>query len=148
MKTILALMCIAAVATAAPVPKEVRKQTDAEHFVGTWWATRFNEEIYTDQASPKRFDFVKDGSAGIWVNARQRSYDYSFAVDQTTNPPTFTWIPRGERGGDGPYIASYRLDGDTLAVVFTATFCDANKALPKEVKPGAGDFYYELKRVK
>ena len=148
MKTLFALAFAGSLAAAAPVPKEVSRQTDAERFVGTWWVAHFNDAIQSDEVGAKRFYFEKDGSAGIRVNARQRSYDYTFAVDQTTNPPTFTWIPKGERGGDGPYIATYRLDGDTLAIVFTATFGDAKKALPKDVKFGAGDVYYELKRVK
>ena len=68
-------------------------------------------------------------------------YRYEFAIDQSNTPPSFTWNPKI---GRGKYIASYRIEGDTLFIVFT----DAAKPIAKEVKPGAGDVYYELKRVK
>ena len=62
-------------------------------------------------------------------------------MDQSNSPPPFTC---NSKIGQEKYIASYRIEGDTLFIVFT----EAAKPIAKEVKPGAGDVYYELKRVK
>ena len=134
MRAIAALLLLALSASAAPVPKEA-KQDALGQLVGLW-------EVVTDRevkpGNEHRFRFNKDGSASIVSGASL--YKYSFAIDAEATVPTFSWIYEG----GSHYIAIYLLEGDSLAVVFT----DVKKPTPKEVKPGIGDAYYKLKRVK
>lgn len=139
MKTLLLLACSAALACAAPVPKELKKD-DLSRLAGEWWEARFNDTVNADAADARRFSFNKDGSAGIHQRAGAAPSEYTFTIDQTTAPPSFSW--KGKSGES--YNAAYRLDGDTLSIVFSS----AKNPRPKEVKFGAGDVYYELKRVK
>ena len=140
MKALILVMCAATLALAAPVPKEA-KRDDLDRIEGEWWEARFNEIVHAETATARRFRFNKDGTAGIYERVGAEPYRYEFAIDQSTTPPSFTWNPKI---GRGKYIASYRIEGDMLFIVFT----DAAKPIAKEVKPGAGDVYYELKRVK
>ena len=135
----LAALLIAAPTGAAPVPKEVKG--DGGSLEGLWWEARFNDTVNKDAAAARRFSFNKDGTAGIHQTAGAKPHEYTYAVDKTTVPPSFSW---NGAGGRENYRAVYRIDGDTLFIVFES----AANPLPKEVKPGAGQVYYELKRVK
>ena len=140
MKTLILAMCATSIALAAPVPKEA-KRDDLGRIEGEWWEARFNNNVNPDAATARRFRFNRDGSAGIYGRVDAEPRRYEFAIDQSTAPPSFTW---NSKIGRENYIGSYRIEGDTLFIVFT----DAAKPIAKEVKPGAGDCYYELKRVK
>ncbi len=137
--TCLAALLIAAWTGAAPVPKEVKN--DGASLEGLWWEARFNDTVNPDAAAARRFSFNKDGTAGIHQTAGAKAHEYTYAVDKTTVPPSFSW---NGAGGRENYRAVYRIDGDTLFIVFEI----ATNPLPKEVKRGAGQVYYELKRVK
>jgi len=130
---------LAGAAGAAPVPKEVKN--DGGSLEGIWWEARFNNTVNPDAASARRFSFNKDGTAGIHPTAGAKPHEYTYAVDTTTVPPSFTW---NGAGGRENYRAVYRIEGDTLFIVFE----NATSPLPKEVKRGLGQVYYELKRVK
>ena len=139
MRTAAAILLFASLASAAPVPKEVKKENDS--IEGVWWEARFNNTPNADSANARQFSFNKDGTAGIHQSAGAKPLDYKYVVDRTTTPPSFTWI---RSNGSENYRAIYRVEGDTLFIVFT----EIKKPVPKEVKPGVGDVYYELKRVK
>jgi uncharacterized protein (TIGR03067 family) len=132
-------LLLTATAVAAPVPKEVK--SDGGALEGIWWEARFNDTANKDAATARRFSFNRDGTAGIHQTAGAKPYEYTYAIDRTTVPPSFSWIGGG---GREKYRAVYRIDGDTLFIVFE----NAASPLPKEVKPGMGQVYYELKRVK
>lgn len=138
MKSFAVLMLFAAPALAAPVPKELKNNSSVE---GLWWEARFNDTVNSDPAKARRFSFNKDGTAGIHSTAGAKPHEYTYAVDTTTVPPSFTW---NGAGGRENYRAVYRIEGDTLFIVFE----NATSPLPKEVKRGLGQVYYELKRVK
>ena len=140
MRTLILLACSAAFASAAPVPKELKKD-ELARFEGVWWEMRCNDTDSSDLNGSRQFSFNRDGSAGIHSKAGAAPSQYKFALDSTTTPRSFTWVPT--RGGI-EYNAIYKFDGDRLAIVFT----NSNKPRPIEVRPGAGDVYYELVRVK
>ncbi len=138
MKSFAVLTLLAASALAAPVPKELKKDDSVE---GLWWEARFNDTVNPDAAKARRFSFNKDGTAGIHPTAGAAPHAYTYAVDKTTEPRSFSW---NGAGGREQYRAVFRIEGDTMFLVFTGV----PKPLPKEVKPGVGDVYYELKRLK
>ena len=138
MKSFAVLMLFAAPALAAPVPKELKNNSSVE---GLWWEARFNDTVNSDPAKARRFSFNKDGTAGIHSTAGAKPHEYTYAVDKTTEPRSFSW---NGTGGREQYRAIFRIEGDTMYLVFTSV----PKPLPKEVKRGVGDVYYELKRVK
>ena len=140
MRTCLLALLIAGTASAAPVPKEL-KEDDLSRFEGLWWEVRFNDAVAPNAGAARRFSFGKDGKAGIHSGAGAKPHPYTFALDPSTIPPSFTW--KGPTARED-YRAIYRLDGDNLHIVFV----EAAKPLPQEVKAGAGDVYYELKRLK
>ena len=130
----LALILLAALpALAAPVPKEVQKQTDAERFVGTW-------ETVTSESGGNPYSKAR----------------WTFAVDlkMTSNP-----LP-GEVGGTsewvikidpkampktidiGSYPGVYEFDGPDIKVAYTV-----GGARPTEAKSSGGVYYSVLRRV-
>ena len=139
LRALLVALLTAALAGAAPVPKELKKSGDS--LEGLWWEARFNDTVHPDASSARRFSFNKDGTAGIHQTAGAKPYEYTYAVDRQTVPPSFTWE---SVSGREKYRAVYRIEGDTLSIVFV----EATKPLPREVKNGASTVYYELKRVK
>ena len=139
MRKILFALLLATPASAAPVPKESKKD-DAGRFVGEWWESRQDNATYTDAAVARRFTFDAEGGLGIRQNAGAAPSDYTVAIDRTTAVPTF--LLKAKVGGTS-YIASYRLDADTLAFALT----DPGKPLA-EIKPSAGGIFYELKRLR
>ena len=143
MRSLAILRLVAPLAFAAPVPKELKKN-DLSRFEGIWWEARCNDTVNADIATARRWSFGKDGTAGIHSRAAPVPSDYTFTIDQTTTPRTFTFDTKPPRGGGGNYVAIYDLQGDFLRFVLT----EVKKPLPKEVKSGVGDVYYELKRVK
>ena len=139
MKTLMLLVCSAALASAAPVPKELKKD-DLGRFVGEWWECRFENTVYEDAAKARRFTFDKDGALGIRQNAGAMPTEYMIVMDPKTTPPSFALHTKTGL----IYNAIYHLEADSLRFVLT----QPNKPLAKDVKFGAGDVYYELKRVK
>ncbi len=139
MRTILVALLFAPLAAAAPVPKELKKD-DAGRFVGEWWESRQDNATYTEAAVARRFTFDAEGGLGIRQNATAAPTDYTVAIDRTTAVPTF--LLKAKVGG-ASYIASYRLDADTLSFALT----DPGQPLAA-IKPGAGGIFYELKRLK
>ena len=133
---------IASPASGAPVPKELKKD-DAARFVGEWWESANQDEVYPDAATARRFRFGKDGALGIHQNAVAPATEYTVVVDPTTTPRTFVLKGKGAAGNAG-WNAVYKLEGDTLRFVLTL----AGEPLLKEAAPDAGGLYYELKRVK
>ena len=141
MRTLAAiLLAFAAPALAAPVPKELRKD-DAARLVGEWWEARNKGTVVPDAEGARRFHFRADGVCGIEERAGRKPVTYRYALDPATTPASFTWT----MGFDpATYRAYYRFDGDSLHVVYV----DVKNPPPKELAPGNGDEYIELRRVK
>ena len=129
-----ALILIAALpALAAPVPKEVRKQTDAERFVGTWETV--TSESGGNPYSKARWTFAEDlkmtskplpGEAG-------GTSEWVIKIDPKAKPKTIDI---------GSYAGVYEFDGPDIKVAYTT-----GTARPAEVKSGAGVYYSVLRRV-
>lgn len=129
----------AAPAFAAPVPKELKKN-DLGRFVGEWWECGFENMVHEDAAKARRFTFDKDGGLAIRQTVGAVPDLYTIIMDPKTTPPSFALHAKTGL----IYNASYHLEADSLRFVLT----QPNKPLAKDVKFGAGDVYYELKRVK
>ena len=139
MRTLIATLLCAALAAAAPVPKELKKD-DAGRFVGEWWECQHQATQYPEARTARRFTFDKDGALAIRQNAGAVPTDYTLVLDPKTTPPSFVL----SNSSGKIYNATYRLEGDTLRFVLTGL----NEPLLQEAKSGAGGIYYELKRVK
>jgi hypothetical protein len=139
MRTILVALLLATLASAAPVPKELKKD-DAGRFVGEWWESRQGDATYPDAATARRFTYDADGGLGIRQNATAPPTLYSIAIDRMQAVPCFAF----KQSGTVIYNAAYRFDGDTLSFALTVP----NQPLATEIKPGAGVIFYELKRLR
>ena len=78
MRTLLVLLLSLPMAFAAPVPKEVKKQTELDRFVGQWWESCFNGKVSADASTSRRFVFNQDGVAGIILKEGAVPYEYNF----------------------------------------------------------------------
>ena len=124
-------------ALAAPVPKELKKN-DLARLEGEW--TEYSSDPNRRNFG-YRFTFDRDGKAAIHEPKGDQSHHYTFQLEPDAVPPRLTW--NGSRGAPSAYRGVYRLDGDTIAIVFVT----ADQPYPKEVKAGLGT-YYELRRGK
>lgn len=129
-----ALILLAALPVySAPVPKEVRRQTDAERFVGTW------ETVVSESGgnpySKARWTFAEDlkmtskplpGEAG-------GNSEWVIKIDPKAMPKTIDI---------GAYAGVYEFDGADIKVAYTT-----GTARPAEAKSVAGVFYSLLRRV-
>ena len=124
-------------AFAAPVPKELKKD-DLARLEGEWseYSSDPNRRI-----NGYRFTFDRDGKAAIHEPKGDGSHHYTFKLEPDTVPPRLTW--NGSRGAPADFRGVYRLDGDTIAIVFVTS----DQPYPKDVRPGLGT-YYELQRGK
>ncbi len=139
MRTLIAGLLCAALAAAAPVPKELKKD-DAARMIGEWWECQHEATQHPEPDRARRFTIEKNGALAIRQNAEAVPTDYMIVLDPTTTPPSFVL----SNASGKIFNATYRLEGDTLRFVLTGL----GQPLLKEAKHGAGGIYYELKRVK
>jgi uncharacterized protein (TIGR03067 family) len=138
-RILLLLVLFVTVAFAAPVPKSLKRPTDARAILGRWQgdtlpARAGAEPNYT-------FRFSDDGTCGITnrgPNARESGATYALLPDD--KPRRMTWWNGPERT---EWRCVYELDGDTLRVGFV----HQGTAIPDTVQPSPGLTVYELKRA-
>jgi uncharacterized protein (TIGR03067 family) len=127
MRVVLSLLFLAAVAVAAPVPKGLKKRTDAEAFAGKW------DVVCTHNGEPS--------STGTWVfeaetktlTVLQSGAKYAVTFDPSETPH------RIDLGG---YKGIYTFDGDDLRIAFTT-----GGDRPTSFDPKPGVLHNRLRRA-
>lgn len=101
MRTLLALLLLAAPVFAAPVPKALKKTRDEAAIVGVW--------VEADAAGSVWF-FNADGTAGTGDPSAPK-LNALYRMDSTQSPPHLDW---SQDDGKSWYLDVYELDGNTL----------------------------------
>lgn len=128
MRPLVALVVFAALAPAAPVPKAIKKQNDADSLVGTWKPAEGRTEW---------FEFTADGKMKAWsTGTAQHAVPYKWTLDDTASPRRMTWT------GSAQWECVYELNGDTLRI----SYVTAGQKIPTEVGPTKTGFYCDLRR--
>lgn len=110
MRPLLAVVLLTALAPAAPVPKALKKLTDAELLVGRWTPAEGHNQWY---------QFNADGTLRTWYgnDSPDGPCQYRFVLDPTARPKRITWV--GVTSGKAEWEGIYELDGDTLKVAYS-----------------------------
>jgi uncharacterized protein (TIGR03067 family) len=108
MRPLLALALLVSLASAAPVPKAVKKQNDAEQIVGSWKPVEGQTDWFEFTADGKMLTWDTGGSAGTGP-------PFTYTLDTTTDPKSMTW---GDRNKTPLWDCVYELDGDTLRISY------------------------------
>lgn len=138
MRSLLAAVVLTAFATAAPVPKTVKKQDDKTLLLGTWKTTseagKKGKDIWTHT-----YRFNDDGHHQQWYGPKDES-NWDWAIDPEQTPKRMTWANR--KDPSRAFDCTYELDGDTLRL----NYVPAKSPLPKGVGPNAGGYAVEMTR--
>jgi hypothetical protein len=138
MRSVLALVLLAAIAPAAPVPKALKKVDVGKQIVGTWKPTGRGSAW---------FQFHDDGTLMTWHGAEgaaaNSKMNWTWALD-----PAADSSPRKVRlnrvpATDGGYDCLFELDGDTLRFVFLLT---KGMTPPAKVEDGPNLQLHEMTR--
>lgn len=133
MRTLLALLTLASIGVAAPVPKDKVKDTDA--IVGRWKLVQV--QLGADGETPRAddtgwttavYEFRKDGTYTS-TEKGSKPVDGKYALDPTASPKTLDLLVNGVKG-----LFVFDLDGDTLKVCVGRS-ADAKR--PTELKADA-----------
>ena len=141
LRSLVILLLAVPLASAAPVPKELKRADDERAILGTWEMVR-SSHYAKDPAPPTatilwRFD--ADGS-GVVNNSEKYEIGYKLLPADSPNAPKnfdFRWV-------DSHFKGLYRLDGDTLKI---AVDSDGGKVRAAELGPGKDLYYWEFKRL-
>lgn len=132
MRPLVAVVLVAALAPAAPVPKAVKKKDDKELIVGTWKPAN---------KGTCWFQFNADGTLKTWHDPNAHSpLDWTWAIEETDRLPKRIKLTRAG-GGNESYVCIYELDGDGLKIAFIVGAKD-----PQKVEAGPGLQLYEQTR--
>ncbi len=110
MRPLLAVVLVAALAPAAPVPKALKKASDQQLIVGRWKPREGHTQWY---------QFNDDGTLRTWYGADDPGggNQYRWALDPTASPKRITWV--GITSGKAEWEGIYELAGDTLKVAYS-----------------------------
>ena len=110
------------VLVAAPVPKALKRGSDAEGIVGAWEESPNAKSFWV---------FFADGMAGVGdpVNPQLKAL---YSIDPSQTPKHLDW---SQDGGKSWYLGVYELDGDTLKISFGG---GGNGIRPPTVDKGNG----------
>ena len=138
MRPLLALLLLVAVASAAPVPKAIKKKDDASLIVGTWKVTALNGQ---NNGTFHTHTFVFDAEGGVrTVYSGDQTTDWTWALVAGDAPKRMRWVAKTK--GQTDFDCVYELDGDTLKFGFITS----GQKPPAKVEPGPGLTLYELTR--
>lgn len=105
-RVLFALLVVAAAATAAPVPKSIkRKPANGSDIVGLW---------VNHPGETSGWVFREDGTAGVGDPANP-ACKAIYKVDPTQTPKHLDW---SQDGGKSWYLGIYEVDGDVLKINF------------------------------
>jgi uncharacterized protein (TIGR03067 family) len=132
MRHTVAVLLLAAVATAAPVPKSVKaKRPDAEVFVGTW-------ELQEGNNGGQKWAWTFDEDLTMWsqvVGANGRGSKWVMKIDPDKSPKEIDFD-----GGGTKWQGIYEIDGDEIRMVY-------NNPRPANFDNKARNNYTVLRRV-
>jgi uncharacterized protein (TIGR03067 family) len=136
-----ALLCLFAVglAVAAPVPKGLKKKSDAELLEGWWQAVTLDDG--SGPAANQERDLIRGGAMFVAATLRNDEPGDPIRLDPTQSPKHFDL----ELASGKVLPGIYRLDGDTL------TWCHSQPGQPRptEFKGSGGDVFCTVyKRAK
>lgn len=123
MRPLVALLLLVGLATAAPVPKVVKKKTDdAELLLGYWKPVGDRSE---------GFEFAADGVMKAYGSRDRQGggVPYKWSIDPTASPKRMTW--GGSTDGKPQWECVYELDGDKLRI----TYAIVGSPVPTEIGP-------------
>ncbi len=141
-RTAVVLLLVTSAAAAAPVPKSLKKKSDAELLEGRWVGVTLDGG-QGPKADAMWWKVIQDGKMSSGNGTPERPPDTLFTLDESQSPKHMdvTWKTVKE---PLPYI--YKLEGDTLTV------CHAQPGRPRptEFKGGGpgGQYCLVFKRVK
>lgn len=132
MRTLLVVCLLATPATAAPVPKTLKKKDDATLLVGTWKPAGKQSAW---------FQFAADGTLKTYSDPNGRSLqNWTWVLEETERLPKRMKLTRAG-GGNESFVCVYELDGDTLKIGFVVS-----GQVPEKVEAAPGVQLYEQSR--
>ncbi len=138
MRPLLAVLLLAVLTPAAPVPKGMKaKKDDAVLIVGTW-----SGSIQNGQPPPADscvFTFDADGNVNLKSGPGNGS-EWTWTLDPTETPKRMRWVHRTDPANIWKCV--YELSGDTLKIGFV----HAGTPIPTSFAPAPGVTLYELTR--
>ena len=117
----------------APVPKEVKRQTDAELFVGTWETVVSESNAQPFSKAFWTFDAALTMTSRAALGQGEGGSKWVIKIDPKGSPKTIDI---------GAYTGIYEFDGPDIKVVYTT-----GGVRPTEAKSAAGVYYNLLRRV-
>ncbi len=140
MRSLLALALLAGFATAAPVPKAVKKKDDKAMIAGRWLVTELTVNGRNTNVSYNTFTFDTEGK----VTLRSKKDDpsgsaWTWTIDPTVDPPGMQWATQN---GKNDWQLVYEVTADTLKVGFIAKGAKP----PTKVEPCDGLTLYVMTR--
>jgi uncharacterized protein (TIGR03067 family) len=113
------LIVLCAVAAAgfapAPFPKTQRApaaRDDRETMQGMW---KMTEQAYSGTPSPASGQVRVKGDTWTFINNGRDGPSYTLTLNQTVSPRALEW-----KSGQSVFVASYRIEGRKLSVIYTS----------------------------
>lgn len=127
MRPLLALILLAGLAVAAPVPKALKKQDTSSQILGTWKPDKGSEW----------FAFDAEGGMKAWTNGSANSpalYTYTIDADPDGRPWRMIWYSKGQPKPS--FQAVFVVDGDRLFLSYSG-FGNVQSARPDPNAPSS-----------
>ena len=137
MRPLAALALLVALASAAPVPKEIKKKDDKARLVGTWAAVALNGK--PQPAGTYTFTFDADGGVNLQTGGGSAS-EWTWTIDPTESPKRMKWVDKKNPATSWECV--YELTGDT----FKLGFVPPGQPTPATVEVTPGVTLYEMTR--
>ncbi len=140
MRPLVALVLLAGLATAAPVPKAVKKQDDKTALIGTWLVTDLTVNGKNNTVSYNTFTFDTEGKVTLrHQKGEPGGSGWTWTIDDTASPRRMQWATQQ---GRTDWDLVYEVDGDTLKVGFIGK----GSKPPTKVEPCEGLTLYVMSR--
>ena len=129
--------------SAAPVPKEVKRNNDEFRILGKWKQEFLSSRGAEKEAATATFRFEAEGKCAIVYGDGDGPplMTSGYSLDAATSPRAMKWLNGPEKT---EWRCLYELDGDSLKVCFI----DHNTEVPAVFAPAANATIYYLKRIK
>lgn len=140
---ILLLLGFTSGTVAAPIPKEVKVNNDAQRILGKWQSEFLSTNGEDKQpVANTRFRFEADGKCMIMYGCRDnRDPDCEYSLETIASPRRMKWL----NGTDmRVYACLYELDEDSLKIAFSKAVTET----PANLDPAQNTSIYYLKRIK